>query len=77
MWMFLFFLSSRQHSFGTTLSFTVGPFFSPDLCLYTCKEFSVHDSISYVVFQNIPVAIIVLYTVDPLRRLLHLSQSGA
>ena len=26
---------------------------SPDLCLYTCKEFSVHDTISSVVFQNI------------------------
>ena len=26
---------------------------SPDLCLYTCKEFSVHDTISSVVFRNI------------------------
>ena len=27
----------------------------PDLCLYKCKELSVHGTISYVVFQNIPV----------------------
>ena len=25
----------------------------PDLCLYNCKEFSVHGTISSVVFQNI------------------------
>ena len=27
--------------------------FPPDLCLYKCKEFSVHGTISSVVFQNI------------------------
>ena len=30
-------------------------FFPPDLCLSMCKEFSVHGTISYVVFQNIVV----------------------
>ena len=29
----------------------------PDLCLYKRKEFGVHGTISYVVFQNIPVVI--------------------
>ena len=27
--------------------------FPPDLCIYKCKEFSVHGTISSVVFQNI------------------------
>ena len=34
-----------------------GPVFPSDLCPYKCKEFSVHGTISYVVFQNIPVVI--------------------
>ena len=28
-------------------------FYSPDLCLSMCKEFVVHGTILYVVFQNI------------------------
>ena len=28
----------------------------PDLCLYKCKEFSVHGTISSVVFQNIIIS---------------------
>ena len=31
--------------------------FPPDLCLNKCKKFSVHGTISSVVFQNIPVII--------------------
>ena len=31
--------------------------FPPDLCLYKRREFSVHGTISYVVFKNILVVI--------------------
>ena len=31
---------------------------SPDLCLYTCKEFIVHDTMSSVVFQNIIITVV-------------------
>ena len=33
----------------------VDPFFPPDLCLYKRRKFSVHGTISYVVFHNIPI----------------------
>ena len=47
-------VSKQNHCF-TAAVHTVDPFFPPDLCLYKRKEFIVHDTISYVVFQNIPV----------------------
>ena len=31
---------------------SVDPFSPPDLCLYKRRKFSVHGTISYVVFQN-------------------------
>ena len=34
-------------------------FYLPDLCLSICKEFIVHDTISYVVFQNIVITTVV------------------
>ena len=42
-----------------------GPVFSPDLCLYKRRKFSVHGTISYIVFQNMPVVITACCTVDP------------
>ena len=41
---------------------TVDPSPTPDLCLYKRKKFVAHGTISYVVFQNIPV---VVTAVDP------------
>ena len=35
--------------------------YPPDLCLSMCKEFIVHGTISYVVFQNI----VIYCSVDP------------
>ena len=47
---------SKHNHCCTAAVHTVDPFFLPDLCLYKrSKEFSVHGTISYVVFQNIPV----------------------
>ena len=42
------------------------PFFPPDLCLYKRRKFSVHGTVSYVVFQNIPGydVLLLLYTMD-------------
>ena len=36
-------------------------FFPSDLCLYKCKESSVHDTISSVVCQNIISSVLLLY----------------
>ena len=36
---------------------TVDPYFPPDLCLYKRRKFSVHGTVSYGVFQNIPIVI--------------------
>ena len=44
-----------KHNHCCTAVHTVGPVSPPDLCLYKRKEFIVHGTISYVVFQNIPV----------------------
>ena len=42
-----------------------GPVFPPDLCLYKRRNFSVHGTVSYVVFQNIPgYDVLLLYTMD-------------
>ena len=39
--------------------------FPPDLCLYNkCKEFSVHGTISSVVFQNIIITTAVLWILE-------------
>ena len=38
----------------TAAEHTVDPFFLPDLCLYKRRKLSVHGTVSYVVFQNIP-----------------------
>ena len=45
---------SKHNDRCTAAVHTVDPFFPPDLCLYTRRKFSVHGTISYVVFQNIP-----------------------
>ena len=44
-----------KHNHCCTAVHTVDPFSPPDLCLYQRWKFSVHGTISYVVFQNIPV----------------------
>ena len=46
---------SKHNHCCTAAVHTVDPFPPPDLCLYKRKEFIVHGTISYVVFQNIPV----------------------
>ena len=43
---------SKHNHCCTAAVHTVDPFFPPDLCLYKHKEFSVHGTISYVVFQT-------------------------
>ena len=48
---------SKHNHCCTAAVHTVDPSPPPDLCLYKRKEFSVHGTISYVVFQNIPVII--------------------
>ena len=48
---------SKHNYCCTAAVHTVDPFFSPDLCLYKRRKFSVHGTISYVVFQDIPVVI--------------------
>ena len=49
------FVVSKHNHCCTAAVYTVDPFFPPDLCLYNHRKFSVHGTISYVVFQNIPV----------------------
>ena len=42
-----------------------GPVFPADLCLYKRRKFSVHGTVSYVVFQNIPgYDVLRRYTMD-------------
>ena len=48
---------SKHNHCCTAAVHTVDPSFPPDLCLYKRRKFSVHGTISYVVLQNIPVAI--------------------
>ena len=48
---------SKHNHCCTAAVHTADPFFTPELCLYKRKEFNVHGTISYVVFQNIPVVI--------------------
>ena len=48
---------SKHNPCCTAAVRTVDPFFPPDLYLYKRKKFSVLGTISYVVFQNIPVVI--------------------
>ena len=48
---------SKHNHCCTAAVHTVDPFPPPDLCLYKRRKFSVHGTISYVVFQNIPVVI--------------------
>ena len=48
---------SKYNHCCTAAVYTADPFFPPDLCLYKRKEFNVRGTISYVVFQNIPVDI--------------------
>ena len=50
-------VSKHNHCFTAAVHTVDDPFFPPDLCLYKRKKFSVHGTISYVVFQNIPVPI--------------------
>ena len=45
---------SKHNHCCTAAVHTVDPFFPPDLCLYKRRKFSVHGTVSYVVFQNIP-----------------------
>ena len=51
---------SKHNHCRTAAVHTVDSFFPPELCLYKRRKISVHGAISYVVFQNIPVAIIVV-----------------
>ena len=46
---------SKHNHCCTAAVHTVDAFSPSDLCLYKRKEFIVHGTISYVVFQNIPV----------------------
>ena len=46
-------VSKHNHSCTADVH-TVDPFFPPDLCLYKRIKFSVHGTVSYVVFYNIP-----------------------
>ena len=48
---------SKYNHCCTAAVHTADPFPPPDLCLYKRRKFSVHGTISYVVFQNIPVVI--------------------
>ena len=48
---------SKHNHCCTAAVHTVDPFFPSDLCLCKRRKFSVHGTISYVVFQNIPVVI--------------------
>ena len=48
---------SKHNHCCTAAVHTVDPFPPPDLCPYKRRKFSVHVTISYVVFQNIPVVI--------------------
>ena len=48
---------SKHNSVCTAAVHTVDPFFPPDLRLYKRKEFSIHSTISCVVFHNLPVVI--------------------
>ena len=49
-------MSKHNHCY-TAAVHTVDPFFPTDLCLYKRRKFSLYGTISYVVFQNIPVVI--------------------
>ena len=46
----------HYHCCNTAAARTVEPFPPSDVCLYKCKEFSVHGTISSVVFQSIVIA---------------------
>ena len=48
---------SKHNHCCTSAVHTVDSFFPSDLCLYNRRKFSIHGTISYVVFQNIPVVI--------------------
>ena len=48
---------SKNNHCCTAAVHAVDPFPPPDLGLYKRRKFSVHGTISYVVFQNIPVVI--------------------
>ena len=48
---------SKHNHCCTAAVHTVDPFFPSDLCLCKRRKFSVHGTIPYVVFQNIPVVI--------------------
>ena len=45
---------SKHNHCCTAAVHTVDPFFPPDLCMYKRRKFSVHGTVSYVVFQNTP-----------------------
>ena len=59
---------STHNHWCTAVVHTMDPFSPPDLCLYKRRKFSVQDTISYVVFQNIPVVITAVLSVDPFYR---------
>ena len=48
---------SKHNHCCTAAVYTVDRFPPPDLCLYKRRKFSVHGTISYIVFQNISVVI--------------------
>ena len=56
---------SKHNHCCTAAVHTVDPLFPLDLCLYKRRKFSVHGTVSYVVFQNIPgYDVLLLYTMD-------------
>ena len=59
---------SKHNHCCTAVVHTMDPFPAPHLCLYKRRKFSVHGTISYVVFQNIPVVITAVLSVDPFYR---------
>ena len=61
------FVSKHNHCCTATVH-AVDPFPPPDLCLYKRRKFSVHGTISYVAFQNIPVVTTAVLSVDPFSR---------
>ena len=46
---------SKNNHCCTAAVNTLDQFFPPDLCLYKRKEFGVHGTILYIVFQSIPI----------------------
>ena len=56
---------SKHNHCCTAAVYTVDLFFPPDSCLHKRRKFSVHGTVPYAVFQNIPgYDVLLLYTMD-------------